>query len=167
MSYVIVQLALSLDGYIARKNGDVDFLGDMNTEFTEEFNSFVHSIDTIIMGRGTYEKMLEFGEMPFKNKKIYVLTKQKLKSNEPHVTFTKTNISSLCQEIDGNIWLFGGSKVIKSFINLGLVDEFQLLYVPQIIGEGIPMFLNSSGMKDLTLVKHEHYGDSLFVVYKK
>ncbi len=167
MSYVILQLALSIDGYIARKDGTVDFLGEMNEEFTKVFNTFVDSIDSIVMGRGTYEKMLEFGEMPFKNKQIYVLTSKKLETNEPHVTFTKQSVSSLCSEVEGNIWLFGGSKVIKSFINEGLVDEFQMFYVPQIIGEGIPMFLKSDEMKDLTLVRHEQYGNSLLVVYKK
>ena len=86
MSYIILQLALTLDGYIARKDGSVDFLDDMgSTDFTESFNTFVKNIDTLIMGRGTYDKMLEYGDIPFKDKKIFVLTSKKLTSTQKNI----------------------------------------------------------------------------------
>jgi len=167
MNYVILQLALTLDGYIARKDGSVDFLDDINSSFKDEFDSFVNSVNKIIMGRGTYEKMLEFGEIPFKDKQIYVLTSKEFHSNQKNIVFTSKNIETLLKEMDCKIWLFGGSKVIQSFMNLDLIDEYQLYIVPKIIGEGIPLFIENNGLSNLKLFKHEQYNNDILLVYKK
>ncbi len=167
MSYVTLQLALTIDGYIARKDGNVDFLDDINSSFKDEFNLFIKSVDTIIMGRGTYEKMLEFGDIPFKDKKVYVLTSKSLSTSQKNIIFTDKSIELLLKNESQNIWLFGGSKVIQSFINLDLIDEYQLYIVPKIIGEGIPLFLDNKGLTNLKLVKHEQYEDDILLVYKK
>lgn len=167
MSYVTLQLALTLDGYIARLDGSVDFLDDINPSFKDEFKEFIKSIDTIIMGRGTYEKMLEFGEIPFNDKKIYVLTSKDLSSHQENVIFTNEDIKDIIKSEDNNIWLFGGSKVIQSSINLDLIDEFQLYIVPKIIGDGIPLFLENDGLSNLELVRHEQFDNDIMLVYKK
>ena len=167
MNYVILQLALTLDGYIARKDGSVDFLDDINSSFKDEFDSFVNSVNKIIMGRGTYEKMLEFGEIPFNDKEIYVLTSKNLSSKQSNIIFTDENIQSLVKKINNNIWLFGGSKVIQSFISLDLIDELQLYVVPKIIGDGIPLFLKNNGIDNLELVKIQKYNKDVLLVYKK
>lgn len=167
MSYVTLQLALTIDGYIARKDGSVDFLDDINSSFKDEFNLFIKSVDTIIMGRGTYEKMLEFGDIPFEDKKVYVLTSKNLSTSQENIIFTDESIEKILINNDNNIWLFGGSKVIQSFINLDLIDEYQLYIVPKIIGEGIPLFLDNKGLTNLKLVKHEQYEDDILLVYKK
>lgn len=167
MSYVTLQIAQTLDGYIAKKNGSVDFLDDINSSFKDEFSKFVKSIDTIIMGRRTYEKMLEFGEIPFKDKKIYVLTSKDLSSNQKNIIFTSKSIEGILKKENSNIWLFGGSRIIQSFINLDLVDELQLYIVPKIIGDGIPLFLENEGLSDLKLIKHEQFNNDILLVYKK
>lgn len=167
MSYVTLQLAQTLDGYIARKNGDVDFLDDINDLFKENFDKFVKSIDTIIMGRKTYEKMLDFGEIPFNDKKIYVLTSKELYSTQKNIIFTNKDIELILKEENKNIWLFGGRKVIQSFINLDLIDEFQLYIVPIIIGDGIPLFLTNMGLSNLKLIKHEKFNNDILLVYKR
>ena len=167
MSYVTLQLAVSLDGYIARKDGSVDFLDNMESTFSDEFNKFVKGVDILVMGRTTYEVMLRFGGIPFKGKKIYVLTSKKLISDDDNIIFSNEDIESIVKREEGLIWLFGGSKVIQSFMNKDLIDEFQLHVVPHIIGEGIPLFLKSKEMKDLTLVSSNQYGNSIHLVYKK
>jgi len=167
MSFVTLQLALTIDGYIARKDGSVDFLDDINSSFKDEFDKFIKSVDTIIMGRGTYEKMLEFGEIPFNDKMIYVLTSKELSSNKENIIFTNDSIENVLGNINNNIWLFGGSKVIQSFVNLDLIDEFQLYVVPKVIGEGIPLFLDSKGLANLKLVKHKKYDNDILLVYRK
>lgn len=167
MSYVTLQLAQTLDGYIARKNGDVDFLDNINDLFKENFDKFVKSIDTIIMGRKTYEKMFDFGEIPFNDKKIYVLTSKELYSTQKNIIFTNKDIELILKEENKNIWLFGGSKVIQSFINLDLIDEFQLYIVPIIIGDGIPLFLTNMGLSNLKLIKHEKFNNDILLVYKR
>lgn len=167
MNYVTLQLALTLDGYIARKDGSVDFLDDINSSFKDEFDTFINSVNTIIMGRGTYEKMLEFGEIPFQDKQIYVLTSKDLHSKQKHIVFTNKKIEILLKDINDKIWLFGGSKVIQSFMNLDLIDEYQLYIVPKIIGEGIPLFIENKGLPNLKLIKHEQYDNDILLVYKK
>lgn len=167
MNYVVLQLALTLDGYIARLDGSVDFLNDINSSFKDEFEKFVNSVDTIVMGRGTYEKMLEFGDIPFENKQIYVLTSKALQSKQKNIVFTNKKIELLLNKLKGKIWLFGGSKVIQSFMNLDLIDEYQLYIVPKIIGEGIPLFLKNKGLSNLKLIKHEQFDNDILLVYKK
>ena len=93
MRKVKLQLAMSLDGYIARLDGNVDFLSVMHDSLTEDFNSFVISIDTIVMGRGTYEVMMGFGEIPFQDKKIIVMTSKDLSSNHGNIVFSHESIS--------------------------------------------------------------------------
>lgn len=167
MGYVIMQLAVSLDGYIAKKDGSVDFLGEMKGEITKDFQSFVDGIDTIVMGYGSYQKMLEFGEIPFQDKEVLILTSKKLSSSASHVSFTNKSIRDIVEKAKGTIWLFGGAKIIQSFINEDLVDEMQLLVVNKVIGEGIPLFLENKGIRELKLVTTKQYDDNVMLVYKR
>lgn len=167
MGYVILQLAASIDGYISRLDHSVDFLNEMDPKLTEQFNQFIDKIDTIIMGSKSYEVMLGFGEIPFSNKKIYVLTNKIYEKRYDFVQFTNDDIGDIVKQNDGYIWLFGGSTVIQSFLNKGLIDEFQIHYVPHILGDGIPLFLKSTGLHNLTLVSHEQFGNSITLTYKK
>ena len=74
---------------------------------------------------------------------------------------------SLLVEESGNVWLFGGAKLIQSFVNLDLVDEFHIVIIPRIIGSGIPLFLENNGLEELKLEKVMQYGDVAMLVYKK
>ncbi len=167
MSKVKLQLAMSLDGYIARSDGSVDFLDAMHENLTEDFNTFVESIDTIIMGRGTYEVMLGFGEIPFQNKKIIIMTSKDLEVKQENIIISDMKIEDVVEKESGNIWLFGGAKLIQSFVNLDLVDEFHIVVVPKIIGSGIPLFLENKRMEQLKLEKVNQYGDLVMIVYKR
>lgn len=168
MGYVILQLAASIDGYIARKDDSVDFLNPtMNEELTNSFNKFLDAVKVIIMGRRTYEVMLGFGEIPFRDKKIFVLTKKNLKSKLDNVVFTNKDINEIVDHEDGTVWLFGGSKVIQEFVNRDLIDEFQIHVVPEILGNGIPLFLNSKGIQNLKLISLEKFENSYTVTYKR
>jgi len=166
MSYVILQLAVSLDGYIARKDGSVDFLDQMESAFTNEFDKFVNDVEIIVMGSTTYEVMQKLGGIPFKEKKVYVLTSKEVTSTDKNVIFSNENIESILRKESGIIWLFRGSKVIQSFMNKDLIDEFQIHIVPNIIGEGIPLFLESKELNNLTLHSSKQYGNSVHLVYR-
>jgi dihydrofolate reductase len=167
MGYVILQLALTLDGYIARPDGSVDFLDGTISEFDVEFQSFVSSIDSIVMGRNTYEKMRTFGEIPFKDKRILVLTHQIDTPKEEHVHFVNQDVVSLFQQQKGNIWLFGGSNLIRQCLEYDLIDEYQLFVVPQLIGDGIRLFQSNKTNSTLTLQKIDSYGDNVYLVYTR
>jgi dihydrofolate reductase len=167
MSYVILQVALTLDGYISRKDDSVDFLDAIDNSFVNHFNSFINSIDTIFMGSKTYEVMLSFGDIPYQNKKIYVCTTKNYETKNSNITFTSKPLKDLINGIDGNIWLFGGARLIQSFMKENLVDELQLFIVPKTIGIGIPLFYDHDHFNNWSLISHENFADNLYVVYKK
>ena len=126
MSTVILQLAVSIDGYIARKDGSVDYLEEFSEELTTHFNQFLSRIDVIIMGSNTYEVMLGFGDVPFTDKQIYVLTNRTFPKTYSHVHFTTETVPEILERVQGTIWLFGGAKLIQTCINLDIIDEYQL-----------------------------------------
>ncbi|BCR35825.1 dihydrofolate reductase family protein [Mariniplasma anaerobium] len=167
MGYVILQVAVSLDGYISRKDHSVDFLETIDPSFQNHFTSFIDSIDFIIMGSKTYDVMLKFGDIPFKDKNIYVLTKRTYESTNENIIFTEMPIKGLTDELSGNIWLFGGASVIQSFMKNNLVDELQLYIVPKTIGDGIPLFYEHNQLNNWKLISHEKFSDNLYVIYKK
>lgn len=167
MNYVVLQLASSLDGYIAREDGSVDFLNQENETLSKDFTNFLSTIDVIVMGRGSYLKMLEFGDLPFKDKQIFVMSSTLKESPYSHVTITNQSIGEWINHDHGRIWLFGGSKLIQSFINLNLIDEFQIHIVPHIIGRGMPLFLPSKSVMNLKLTNHQTYDDGMTLTYKR
>lgn len=167
MGYVILQVAVSLDGYISRKDHSVDFLDTIDPSFQSHFTSFINSIDVIVMGSKTYDVMLKFGDIPFKDKTIYVLTRKTYESKNDNIIFTSKPINDLIDMTFGNVWLFGGASIIQSFMKNNLIDELQLFIVSKTIGDGIPLFYEHNQLDHWTLISHEHFKDDLYVVYKK
>jgi dihydrofolate reductase len=167
MRYVILQVAISLDGYISRKDHSVDFLDNIEPSFQKHFETFINTIDVIIMGSKTYDVMLKFGDIPFKDKKIYVLTRKKYTSHMKNIIFTSHSLTDLMDEISGRVWLFGGASVIQSFMKHNLIDELQLFIVAKTIGDGIPLFLDHNQLDHWKLISHENFKDDLYIVYKK
>jgi dihydrofolate reductase len=138
-------IASSLDCYIAREDGGIDWLF---TDADYGYTKFYDSIDTIIVGRKSYDQSLTFDEYPYKDKKVYVFTRKKVRKNnkEHDIEYIDTNIqdfvTSLTQSIGKDIWLLGGSEVVSALLNAGLVDEIILSIHPIILGRGIPLLRN-------------------------
>jgi dihydrofolate reductase len=144
MRKVKLFIASSLDCYIAREDGGIDWLF---TDADYGYTKFYDSIDTIIMGRKSYDQSLTFDEYPYKGKKVYVFTHKKVrKNNKQDVEYIDTNIqdfvASLTQSIGKDIWLIGGGEIISVLLNAGLVDEIILSIHPIILGTGIPLLRN-------------------------
>jgi len=148
-----VYIATTLDGFIARKNGELDWLPgsdgevDVNAE-NEDFgyNAFIDSVDVLVMGRKTYELVLSFGPWPYATKHVIVLssTLKKLADDIPDTVQLKSSLpNELCMELQKSgakhLYIDGG-KTIQSFLNAGLIDEIIITKVPILIGEGISLF---------------------------
>lgn len=139
---VILYLAVSLDGYIARENGDVDWLPTFeNDDFG--YYEFYSTIDALIMGRKSYEQALAFGDFPYADKKCYVLsTKEQEKSK--YVEFVDEDVEQLVHRLKkqgcSNIWLFGGAGLIDAFIKRNIIDDYIITTIPILLGRGIPLF---------------------------
>jgi dihydrofolate reductase len=145
MRKVKLFIASSLDCYIAREDGGIDWL---YTDADYGYTKFYDSIDTIIVGRKSYDQSLTLDEYPYKGKKVYVFTRKKVrkKNNEQDVEYIDTNIqgfiTSLTQSIGKDIWLLGGGEIASVLLNAGLVDEIILSIHPIILGRGIPLLRN-------------------------
>jgi len=140
-------IAASLDGFIARENGSIDWLTEYenNPETDYGYSEFYASIGTVLMGRKTYEQVLGFGDWPYKGKKSYVFTRQKEPlRREKNVEFISGDIRHfvrrLMENTEEDIWLVGGSQLIKVFLEESLVQYIIVFVVPIILGRGIPLF---------------------------
>lgn len=146
-----VYIATSLDGFIARKNGELDWLPsiDDNSDGKGEdygYHEFMNSIDVLIMGRLTFETVRSFEQWPYGDKRVIVLSSQPLQiPNDIPDTVESTScspvelIQKLSEENCQHIYIDGG-KTIQSFLNAGLIEDIIITRIPVLIGSGIPLF---------------------------
>ena len=147
-------LAASLDGFIGGPDGDVSWLEPYPAE-SLGFDEFLDGIDTIVMGRASYEQVLGFGAWPYGDKRTIVLTSRRLVNTPSGVETWGGDAGTLVAEVRSragrDIWLFGGAKTAKLFLDRGLVDRIELFVVPILIGQGIPLFEAGPGQHKLHL----------------
>jgi len=144
-----VFIATSLDGFIARPNGDLDWLtGGNGAEESEDYGykEFIDSVDTLVMGRNTYELALTFEEWPYSNKQVVVLSSgspaiptQLAKSVAVVAQPPTALVQQLAAKGARHLYIDGG-KTIQGFLRAGLIDEMTITSIPILIGEGIPLF---------------------------
>ena len=142
----IVYIGTSLDGFIARNDGEIDWLTQFaNEEAFDSYKEFTTRIDAIVIGRGTFEKVLDFPDWPY-NKNVFVLSnsiKQLPEKAKDKATLlamkTHELLHHLYQKGFSNIYIDGG-KVIQDFLQADLIDELIISKVPVLIGSGIPLF---------------------------
>ena len=141
---VVASLAVTLDGYIARPDGSVDFLpNEMPTEF--DFESFTDEVGALIMGRATYEQQLEWGWTWGDRPAMVLTTRTDLAVVEGgDITFaampTAEAIRSFGASTPGRLWVFGGGRVVTDGLVGGAIDELDITVMPIAIGEGLPLF---------------------------
>ena len=148
MRKIILALAVSLDGYIARENGDVDWLKMQDlSEAADESREFFATIDTIFFGRKTYEKGLEMGGdlSAYGAVMNYVFTRTPARTNDAqNLRFVSENAAAFAADLkraDGkNILLMGGGSLARTFFAADLIDEMILGVQPVVLGAGIPLF---------------------------
>lgn len=161
---IILDLAITLDGFIEGKNGEVDWcVMDPDMGFTQ----FLNEIDTILYGRKSYDLWGQYipkEEDSEEEKEIWKLVHSKekyvfsrtQKNTDNQAIFINENIleevNKLKNQPGKDIWLYGGSSLITTFINSGLVDEFRLSVHPVVLGEGKPLFVDIKQRMNLNLV---------------
>ena len=168
---VILYIAMSLDGYIAKEDGSVDWLEDTGEDTEGTYLEFYGSIDTIIMGRKTYDQILTFGEWVYKGKDTYVLTSDITRVPEkPNIEFRNDEIEDLTTELKqksgSNIWLLGGAGIINTFLEKNLIDEYRIAVIPVILGAGIPLF-TAGTEKKLDFKQVTEHGGIVELKYEK
>lgn len=160
VSKIILYIATTLDGFIASKNGSVKWLDKYN-ESGEDYGykKFLDSVDTIVIGKTTYEQVLSFGEYPYKELKTYVFAKHV--SDDENVTFVQGHVKEFVDNLDAgkeqNIWLMGGANIINQFLKEHLIDEFIIFVMPTILGSGTRLFEDDNYEKSLVFTSSKSY----------
>jgi len=169
MRKIILQLAVSLDGYIEGPNGEFDWCF-MDQDYG--MSAFFKRVDTTFMGRKTYELALSMeGEIPegFPKMKEYVFSNTLSKVKEGVILVNgdiKKEVEKIKNEKGRDIWLFGGAELISLLMNLELVDEIILAVHPVILGGGKALFKDINERTWLTLTDHKIYPNGLvFLTY--
>lgn len=152
MRKIILNLAISLDGYIADDNGGFNWIvgegeGSLNTEAKFDFPKFIESVDTIVMGSKAYEDAPAGTLSPYDEKKLIVATSRKLDVT-PNVELVNGDVCARVLELreeDGkDIWLYGGGVVIDAFIKADVIDEYIIGIIPTVLGSGRKLFLEDN-----------------------
>ena len=150
MAYTVLYIATSTDGFIADKNGGIDWLPQEAPEGHDSgFNEFLASIDVIAQGSRTFIQTISFIEsgivpdLPYGGKHMYVFTREPMTTDRTDVTFVSSiqeylNIINQDAQIK-RVWLLGGAEMISSFNKHDLIDECIITIIPQTLHEGIAL----------------------------
>ncbi|WP_425800872.1 dihydrofolate reductase family protein [Desulfitobacterium sp. Sab5] len=163
---VILYIAMSLDGYIAKENNDISWLNIVEAPNEDYgYGKFVQNIDTVIMGRKTYEKVISLGiEFPHKGKKCYVISRTKTGFDE-NVEYYSNSLDELIADLknieEKNIFIDGGAEIVNELLKGNLIDEFDISKVPIFLGNGIRSFKNGSPVQRLELVSSKSFKTGL------
>lgn len=155
-------IAMSLDGYIAKPDGDISFLDEMNQEGEDYgYLTFIETIDTVILGRKTYDKILSMGmENPYGNRDVFVVTRTP-RENSGKTTFysgdLKQLVTTLKSKSEKNIYCDGGAEIVQQLLNLDLIDEITISIIPVLLGKGIRLFDKTYPQQKLKLIESKSF----------
>jgi len=167
MRKVVLSLGISLDGYIARPDGAVDFLY-IPKDYS--FAPFFATIDVAVMGRKTLDVALKLSRGPFNGYGLmsYVLSRSQLAGKRDGYTVTRQSppafIRKLRKQPGKDIWLMGGGELARDFLKADLVDEIHLGILPVLLGEGIPLFPSGFPQREFKLIENKSYSRGLIAL---
>jgi dihydrofolate reductase len=168
---IIVYIAASADGYIARPDGDVEWL-NRRARLDYGMSKFYPTIDTILWGRKTYDWLLNYYKKKGRTKGLfdtkvanYVFSRKPPKQPAHGVTFVSEPVKAFAQRLRATpgkqIWMMGGGELIASFLDAGEIDEFDIHVIPVFIGDGIPLIAPRHRDVPLTLLSQKKYRDGV------
>lgn len=169
---VILYIATSLDGYIAKPNDDLDFLSIVQQEGEDYgYTDFIKSVDTVILGRKTYDwVMTQVSEFPHADKNTFVITRT------PKPSIGKTNfytgklnelINRLKADSGENIFIDGGAEIVNELLKDNLIDEFIISVIPILVGNGTKLFKDGRPEQKLELLSTKQFKKGLTQLHYK
>lgn len=155
---VIVYIAMSLDGFIAGDQDSLDFLSTVEVPGEDYgYNDFIKTVDTVIIGRKTYDKVLSFGiPFPHVERQCYVLSRSR-SGHDKNVTFFNGPVQDLITKIrkqeGSDIFIDGGAEVIDLLLKEHLVDRYIISVIPSIVGTGVQLFKNGRPAEQIRQIR--------------
>ncbi len=169
---VILYIASSLDGYIAKPNDDLGFLSIVQQDGEDYgYADFVNSVDTVILGRKTYDwVMTQIPEFPHADKNSFIITRT-ARPNIGKISFytgkLKDLISKLKAEQGKNIFIDGGAEIVNELLKENLIDEFIISVIPILVGNGTKLFKDGRPEQKLELVSTKQFDKGLMQLHYK
>jgi dihydrofolate reductase len=158
MRKIVLSVGISLDGYIARPDGSVDFLF-MPKDYS--MAEFFRTIDTAILGRKTYDVVKTMGGGFSGNIHYYVMSRTLPAGERDGLIFTRETPVALVEEMrrqkGKDIWHMGGGELARDFLKADLIDELHLGVLPVVLGEGIPLFPPGFPERNFALIENKSY----------
>lgn len=167
---VVLYIATSLDGYIATNDGDLNFLSSVEQEGEDYgYYDFVKSVDAVIVGRKTYEKVLSMGfDFPHTDKEAYIITRTP-RPSIGSVQFYTGKLKSLVEELKSkegkNIYCDGGAEIVNELMKHDLIDEYIISVIPVFLGGGIRLFKDGRSEQKLELLSAKSFDKGLVQLY--
>lgn len=172
---VILYISQSLDGYIADRDGNVNWIlgNDENYESDYGYETFIKDIDTVILGSKTYKQIkndLSPDKWVYEDLQSYVLTSEQIEAAEK-IKYVNTKVKDLIdklrQEQGKDIWICGGANLVNQCVKEDLIDEYQITTVPIILGTGIRLFEETNQQIQLVLKKAKEENGLITGIYTK
>jgi dihydrofolate reductase len=161
----ILYIAMSLDGYIATKDDDLTFLNVVEKEEEDYgYTTFYESIDTVILGRRTYEKVISMGFKPHEDKETWIITQRPEPDKGQHHFYSgdlKGLVQKLRDEEGKHVFVDGGAFVTQAFLKENLLDEIIISVIPVLLGDGISLFGNENKSRNLQLLETKSFEKGL------
>ncbi len=163
---LILYIAMSLDGYIAKPNDDLTFLSIVQEEGQDYgYAAFIDSVDTVIVGRKTYDWVLtQVPEFPHYDKDAYIITRTP-RPDIGKVKFYTGNLKDLVLKLKDepgkNIFVDGGAEIVNALLKENLIDEFYISIIPILLGDGVRLFKNGRPEQALTLLQTTYFEKGL------
>jgi len=163
---VILYIAMSLDGYIATPNDDIGFLSMVAQEDEDYgYKAFIATVDAVIMGRRTYDKVLSMGfDFPHSNVDAYIVTRTP-RPTVGTIKFYTGSLKALVARLKGhpgkNIFVDGGALVVNELLKENLIDEFYISIIPILLGDGISLFKGGRPETSLKLIGSKQFDKGL------
>lgn len=169
---LVLYIAMSLDGFIATPEGDLAFLGMVEKEGEDYgYHAFVQTVDTIIVGRKTWEKVFSMIHTnPHPDKTVYVITRTAQES-EGDVHYYTGSLRELVQQLKSapgkTIYCDGGAEIVNLLLQDALIDELIVSVIPVLLGKGIALFNNNRPEMPLQLVESKSFEKGLMQLHYK
>jgi dihydrofolate reductase len=169
---VILYIATSLDGYIAKPNDDLGFLSIVEQEGQDYgYADFIKKVDAVIVGRKTYDKVISMGfDFPHADKDAYIITRTPRLSIGSIKFYTgdlKALVDKLKSENGKNIFCDGGAEIVNELLKSDLIDEFIISVIPILVGNGTKLFKDNRPEQQLELLSAKTFDTGLTQLYYK
>lgn len=168
---LIVYIACSLDGYIAAPGDDLSFLETVAQEGEDYgYGAFVETVDTIIMGRKTYDWVLKHAPFSHTDKQVFIVTRTPRASHENIFFYTgrlRPLVEQLKSQTGKHIFCDGGAEVVNALLLENLVDEFIISVIPVLLGKGIHLFKEGRSTQNLSLLSAKSFPSGLVQLHYK